>query len=505
MKKNLVFLLIPFLLFSSAFSAGADKKEGRTWEDEIIYSLMIDRFNNGDNQNDEGVDLTDPSHAFQGGDFRGIERKLDYLKDMGFTTIMLSPVFQNDEMGYHGERVIDFYQTDPHFGTIEDLQSLVEEAHSKDMKVMFEFVTTHIGPKHPWTSDPSKEHWLKEAEDQEIEWLEGLPLLDLENEEVQDYLIEAALWWMDETNVDGFSLSGIEQAPLEFWEKFSAAVKEKNSSFYLSGTVMDGKNADLSKYQEAGIDGVVDTPLSMEARDAYSNIDVSAGALLDRWEKNVDLYPNPQSLALQFDSKYSVRYTKDMVENNQYPIARWKSALFYLYTQPEVPIVFYGTEIALNGDMPPDNVPLMNFRTDEEFLEFIGKVGTLRQEEKTLRHGSMELLHEKDGMLVFKREYEGDTIVVAINNTTQDQTVSVPVSKLEEGKELRGMFASDLVKSSNGEYNIVVDREMMEVYKLADQTGFNLPFIFSIPLVFVVFGIFMYLAWKRGKKRNPYE
>ncbi|RST59627.1 alpha-amylase family glycosyl hydrolase [Siminovitchia terrae] len=505
-KKSLVFLLIPFLLFSAAFSASADKKEERLWEDEIVYSLMVDRFNNGDNSNDEGVDYSDPVNKFQGGDFQGIIQKLDYLKDMGFTTIMLSPVFKNEKNGFHGEWVEDFYETDPHFGTIDELKELVDEAHKKDMKVMFEFVTTHVGQNHPWTKDPAKKDWFKkEAMVSDNSWLNGLPQLNLNAQEVQEYLIDAAKWWIEETGIDGYSLSGIDQAPLGFWEDFSAAVKEQNNRFYLAGTASGEVSEDLKKYQEAGIEGVIDSGLTKPLRDSYSTIDISSKSLMDVWEKNNGAYPEPHSLGALFDDRNSTRYTQDMVENKQYPGARWKLALFYLYTQPEVPIVFYGSEIAVNGDVPPDNVPLMNFRAEEELMEFIGRIGTIRQEHKALSRGNMELLYEKDGMIVFKREYEGETIVAAINNTTQDQTALIPAEKIGNNKELRGLFASDLVKSEKGEYRIVVDREMMEVYKLADKVGFNVPFIISIFSVFIVFGLFMYFAWKRGKKRNPYE
>ncbi len=505
-KKSLVFLLVPFLLFSAAFSASADKKEERLWEDEIVYSLMVDRFNNGDNTNDEGVDYSDPVNSFQGGDFRGIIQQLDYLKDMGFTTIMLSPVFKNEENGFHGEWVNDFYETDPHFGTIDELKELVNEAHKRDMKVMFEFVTTHVGPKHPWTKDPSKRDWFKkEGLDSTNQWLNGLPQLDQDNEEVKAYLIDAAKWWIEQTNIDGYSLSGLDLAPLGFWEEFSAAVKEKNENFYLAGTAGEGTIDDLAKYQKAGIDGVTDSIMTEPLRDSYSTIDVSSKSLMDMWEKNKGTYPDPQALGALFDDRNSTRYTKDMVDNKEYPGARWKLALFYLYTQPEVPIVFYGTEIAVNGDLPPDNVPVMNFRADDELMEFIGRIGMIRQEQRALSRGDMEILYEKDGMLVFKREYEGDMLVAAINNTTKDRTVVIPADKLEDDKELRGLFASDLVKSKNGEYKIVVDREMMEVYKLSDKAGYNIPFILSIFAVFILFGFFMYFAWRRGKKRNPYE
>ena len=83
----------------------------RQWEDEVIYSLMVDRFYNGESKNDLDVNLNDPL-SYQGGDFKGIMDRLDSLKDMKFTAIQLSPIFANEEGGYHGEWITDHYKTE---------------------------------------------------------------------------------------------------------------------------------------------------------------------------------------------------------------------------------------------------------------------------------------------------------------------------------------------------------------------------------------------------------
>ena len=95
LKKISIYTFILLLLFS-VNPVNADKKEERQWKDEVIYSLMVDRFNNGDTKNDFEVNLND-LHSYQGGDFKGIVDRLDWIKEMGFTAIQLSPVFENEE------------------------------------------------------------------------------------------------------------------------------------------------------------------------------------------------------------------------------------------------------------------------------------------------------------------------------------------------------------------------------------------------------------------------
>ncbi|MGB2993232.1 MAG: alpha-amylase family glycosyl hydrolase, partial [Paenisporosarcina sp.] len=117
-RGHVLLILIPFLLFY-AFPVSADEKEERKWQDESIYFIMVDRFNNGDTTNDFKMQLDDLKE-YNGGDFKGITDKLDYIKDMGFTAIWLTPVFDNEDKGYHGYWIKDFYNTEEHFGTMEE-------------------------------------------------------------------------------------------------------------------------------------------------------------------------------------------------------------------------------------------------------------------------------------------------------------------------------------------------------------------------------------------------
>ena len=133
------------------------------------------------------VNTQDPL-AYNGGDFQGVMDKLDYLKDMGFTAIRLTSIFDNSAGGYHGYWVNDFYKPEEHFGSLKTFKKLVNEAHNRDMKVIIDFVTNNVSKEHPWVNDTTKQNWFNEK--QEISDSDALPDLNQDNPEVKNYLIE---------------------------------------------------------------------------------------------------------------------------------------------------------------------------------------------------------------------------------------------------------------------------------------------------------------------------
>ena len=148
-------------LCAVSFAAlGADFRE-RLPEDEIVYFVLPDRFENGDTSNDQGGlsgdRLTtgfDPTHKgfYHGGDLKGLTRRLDYIQGLGATAIWLGPVYKNkpvqggpgeESAGYHGYWITDFTKVDPHFGTDRDMRDFVEAAHARGMKVYLDIITNH--------------------------------------------------------------------------------------------------------------------------------------------------------------------------------------------------------------------------------------------------------------------------------------------------------------------------------------------------------------------------
>ncbi len=119
------------------------------WRDEVVYQVLVDRFANGDVNNDFGAA---PGHLarYQGGDWRGLTKHLDYLEALGVTTVWISPVVKNVETdadfdGYHGYWAQDLTEANPHFGDVSELRSLVKAAHGRKMKVVLDIVTNHLG------------------------------------------------------------------------------------------------------------------------------------------------------------------------------------------------------------------------------------------------------------------------------------------------------------------------------------------------------------------------
>jgi glycosidase len=122
------------------------------WRDHWIYFIMIDRFNNPDPNSPpkselKGIHWDDPYEDFQGGTFNGISDKLDYIKSLGATAIWITPPFKNCryENTYYGYGIHDFLSIDSRFGTEEDLQNLVDQAHARGLYVILDIVLNHCG------------------------------------------------------------------------------------------------------------------------------------------------------------------------------------------------------------------------------------------------------------------------------------------------------------------------------------------------------------------------
>src|SRR5277367_6131577 len=146
-------------------------------EPKLSGSLADDNTSNGSSANDDHasahtsrsaaangsaptLDRSKP-RAYHGGDLRGIRDHLAYLQDLGVTTLWLTPVVKNGAAeDYHGYGATDLYAIDPHLGTLSDYQELVSAAHVQKMKVLFDIVPNHVGPRHPWASNPPMPDWF---------------------------------------------------------------------------------------------------------------------------------------------------------------------------------------------------------------------------------------------------------------------------------------------------------------------------------------------------------
>jgi alpha-amylase len=402
---------------------------------DLIYFIMTDRFYDGDasNNNFSDVNKNDPN-AYHGGDLKGIIEKLDYIKSLGATAIWITPVCENEYGGYHGYWTCDFYNVDPHLGTINDLKNLVTEAHKKDIKVILDHVVNHTGYKSPWLKDESKKDWfnpklnISDWNDQnQIEngWLAGLPDLNQNNAEVKKYLIDNTLWWIKETGVDGMRLDTVKHVPKEFWKEFTSTIKEKYPNFYLLGEVWSDDPQYLEQYHKLGIDGLTNYSLYSGIRKAFTKFGKTI--YLVNALKHEDEFSNPNINGIFIDNHDNTRLLSQAGEHGD---SYLKQALTFIMTYPAIPIVYYGTEIGMEGNADPDNRRNMEWDriNNSEILKFYRHLIKMRNTNPALISGDFKLLDYDSCFISYKREKNEDSVIVIMNvqNKEKDIIVNIP-------------------------------------------------------------------------------
>ena len=476
--KRLIGFVAMFLLFiSTVMPAAVSAKTDRSFADESIYDLLVDRFNNGDGKNDIDVNAQD-GLAFNGGDFVGVHARLQHIIDMGFTIVSLGPIFKTET--YDGRRALSYTELEPHFGTEDELQALVKEIHKQKMKVIADFPLGKVSEDHEWAKN--RTYKFTHSADGTVDW-------DPNDSNVQEALKQTVVDFVTAYNLDGIRLTQLDGFDDAYLNELIAAIHDAQEGSYVLTNVESGAEFD-STPSDTKMDALRQTFMK-------SNPDSSSIALFD---------DNDETKVIQFDDLTGPRLTYDMVEARMFPPTRWKVAATALFTLPGVPLMTYGTEIAVNGKEAPESHPLFNFKTDMEFKELIGNLNLLRNQSETLRNGDFEMLHNEDGFIVYTRTSEDETWLIAVNNTSETASVEIPIEKIGDNKKLRGVLDGDLIRESDdGVFRVVLDREMAEVYIADDDKGFNTPYLIATILVYVIFLGFLFMIIKKGRERRKSE
>ncbi|WP_226037686.1 alpha-amylase family glycosyl hydrolase [Aquibacillus saliphilus] len=489
MQKFLVFLVSISSVFLIADTSYAALEDDSSLQNELIYYVLVDRFTNGTAENDGDIDIEDPS-AYHGGDIQGVISNLNHIKELGFTTINLSPVMSNGAEGYHGFLIDDHRLVEEHFGSMEELAQLVEEAHKLDLKVVLDFVVSHVGPNHESLTNNSD--WL--ANTTTFDGNE-YPSPDLSNEMVKQYFFDSAAFWINETGIDGYRLYMNENTPSTFINEFTDAVQSIDSDFFVIGEVINSNQG--FKSDELTIDALVNDQIHSRLSDIFSSYGNSIEPLLKEWPNNTNL-----TNGLYLDSHETIRFTREVVKQKQNPITRWKLGLTFLYTTPGVPIVYQGSEVPMdNGEDSPDHRMTQINGGDDELQQHIEQLAAIRKQFPSLVYGKLDLVESIGAMTMYKREYQGKVVYVAINNDTK--TKSITIKDVPEGMQLTGLLQDNIVREkNNGEYKITLDRETADIYIVEEDTGLNWLFITFVVLVLGGFvGGVTYLSIKNKRQQ----
>ena len=222
----------------------------------ILYFMMVDRFMNGDPDNDDPIDDTEiaPRANYQGGDLAGIRQKIrdGYFSDLHVNSIWLSPITQNPlegfieypeprrkYSGYHGYWPVTLTTVDHRFGTDDDLKGLVAEAHNNDMNVILDFVSNHVHEQNPlyqnnpdWATNlvlPDGSMNIRLWDEQRLTtWFDTfLPSLDFDVPAVVEIMSDSALYWIDQYKLDGFRHDATKHIPTDFWRTLTRKTKNR--------------------------------------------------------------------------------------------------------------------------------------------------------------------------------------------------------------------------------------------------------------------------------------
>ena len=471
---------------------------------EIMYFILIDRFVDGDLNNNGGdnsdsylpYDGTNPEALkhYQGGDLAGITQSLDSLKSMGISMIWISPFLDNsntDYVGwwpYHGYHPIDFMAVDEHFGTMDDLKTLVKRAHAIGLKVIFDMPFNQTAQDHPWIDDSTRQDWyhwdtdgkpfdITDWENQEqIERgeLHGLPDLAQENIEVSDYLFDVSRFWIEETGCDGFRLDAVKHIPISFWEQYNRKIKAfAGPDFLLLGEVFWGDAEKIVPYADLGFDYLFDIPGYYAIRNTF-NKGASIKGLSDFYQANEAQLPNA-AFATLIDNHDVARFNVDLGENAW---TKQRLALGWLMTAPGLPVIYAGTEIGLPGYPAKNSMgesqdylnrisyPTLLDSDQTMKLEEFSKLTGLRHSHPALSNGVFKEIYKDWSIYAFVRLLGDDQLFICMNNASTQEFISIPKLPGLTIENLNNIYGGGVARVEGSELLLRLPANSLNVWEM---------------------------------------
>lgn len=484
------------------------QREDFVWSDAIIYSLMIDRFADGDSTNNRKVtDAPMPDLVnYYGGDLQGVIDKMDdgYFDSLGINTLWISPVNQNPHhsevsngrtfSAYHGYWPTHPRQVDDRFGDLALLQGLVRKAHSSNQKVLMDFVANHTHESHPfyrehpeWFSDlylPDGEMNVGFWDEHRLTtWFDPfLPSFDYQNSEAAiNAMTENALWWLKALKIDGFRHDAVKHIPNIFWRKLTRKIRSdydaprQERSFQI-GETFGGYDLIGDYVNNGQLDGQFNFNLFFTARYVFLDSAASFISLDDELKRTHEVYGVNHLMGNLMDSHDQIRFMafadRDISLSTKNPNAlawtnppqvdhpdsyqRARLYLSYLLTIPGIPVIYYGDEIGLTGTGDPDNRRPMKFGKElnehqREMLTSVRELVRLRKNHSALRRGDFEPLYVDTDIYAYLRSDAQERILTVLNKAKTTKKIQLPIPALycvSTARSLTSESVFDISKSS---------------------------------------------------------
>jgi glycosidase len=474
---------------------GGDKRRGFDISD-VLYLLMPDRFAQGldhthpiAGMNAYKEDRTQPSLR-HGGDMEGIRQHLDYFTDLGVTALWFTPVLENNSPDtdngfstYHGYATTDYYRVDPRFGTNDDYRRLIDDCHSRGLKVVMDMIFNHCGLEHPWVKDMPARDWFnwqesKKPSEGEKDYIitsykltpvldpyasdvdlrettEGwfvssMPDLNQRNPHLMRYLIQNSIWWIETAGIDGIRMDTYPYAFREPMAQWMKELEEEYPNFNTVGETWVTEPAYTAAWQADSKLSTLNSHLKTVMD--FSFFDKLAQAKnedTDAWWKGLNrlynsfcydyLYPNPKSVMAFIDNHDTDRFLGAGRDS-----LMLKQALALLLTVQRIPQLYYGTELMMNGTKEvTDGYVRQDFpggfpgdersaftkegrtRAEQQMFQWLSRLLHWRQGNEVISRGTMKQFIPYEGIYVIARQWNGRTVLTVLNGTNKPATMKV--------------------------------------------------------------------------------
>ncbi len=452
------------------------------WHAARMYFAMVDRFMDGDSSNNEAVADSSimPQANYQGGDLKGVNQKIEtgYFKDLGVNTIWVSPIIQNPKdawgywdkgsvkskfSGYHGYWPISNIRIDYRFGDKATFKALIADAHAQDFNVVLDYVANHVHLQHPiyqehpdWATSLYLPDGTKNTEKWDeyrlTTWFDDhLPTLDLRRWEVVDPMVDSAVYWLKNYQLDGFRHDATKHIDELYWRTLSYRIRQLNKGpIYQIGETY-GSPGLINSYISTGmLDAQFDFNLYDAAVATFARSE-NLAHLKSTLEAGLETYGHHHlmgNISGNQDRARFISYASGDVAFDEDPkLAGWEREIpkankqaykrlallhAFNYSVPGIPCIYYGDEIGLPGANDPDNRRMMYFENwdENEALLFkqVKELNELRAENLALIYGNTTI--EVEGELIYiRRDYLDQSVLTIFNLSNSIQEIDPSLTK----------------------------------------------------------------------------
>lgn len=448
---------------------------------DLMYLIMPDRFANGDESNDRIPGMLDQTlnrdtvFNRHGGDLQGITQNLSYFNKMGVTALWLNPVLINDmkDRTEHGYAFTDHYRIDPRLGGEDAYHQLIQSAHAKGFKIIQDAVYNHVGTQHILFRDQPDSSWFNRwpsftqtsykdqvlfdpyasEKDKKIMsdgwFVRAMPDWNHRNKHVEIFLIQHAIWTVEEFGIDGWRIDTYAYNDLEFMNRCNAALYKEYPKLTLFGETWVHGVVNQAFFCENNLQ--IPFKSNLQATTDFQTLLYGIQPALNEpfgWTEGVNklyitltqdlLYKDPMQQVIFLDNHDIPRFYSVVGKD----LKKYKMAMAWLMTCRGIPQLYYGNEVLMEGfTSPNDGYVRKDFpggwkgdqknaftgsgltAEEKDMQDYIAKLAHFRKQSTAITKGKMLQFVPKDGLYVYFRYDNNQVLMCVMNTSAKDMNV----------------------------------------------------------------------------------